>query len=51
MRATTKEILDELFARHPQLAGCQEDIRQAVECLLKCFALNGKLLVCGNGGL
>lgn len=50
MRATTKEILDELFARHPQLAGCQEDIRQAVECLLKCFALNGKLLVCGNGG-
>lgn len=50
MRATTKEILDELFVRHPQLAGCQEDIRQAVECLLKCFALNGKLLVCGNGG-
>lgn len=50
MKETTKEILEELFVRYPALTACRGDIKYAMEALLQCFYLNGKLLVCGNGG-
>ena len=43
-------ILDELFARHPALAVCRDDVFAAFGVLGDAFRAGGKVLVCGNGG-
>ena len=43
-------ILDELFARHPALAVCRDDVFAAFGVLVDAFRAGGKVLVCGNGG-
>jgi D-sedoheptulose 7-phosphate isomerase len=42
--------LDELVARHPDLADCRDDIEAAFKSIVDCYSRGGKLLVCGNGG-
>lgn len=44
------EIIDELYARYPQLRGCADEIAAAMEALLACYRNGGKVLTCGNGG-
>jgi D-sedoheptulose 7-phosphate isomerase len=44
------DILEDLVARYPRLAGCRQDIEAAFHTLRRCFASGGKALVCGNGG-
>ena len=44
------EIIDELYARYPQLRGCADEIAAAMEALLACYKDGGKVLTCGNGG-
>lgn len=44
------EALDELFARYPQLAACEDAIRSAAAILVAAYRADGKVLVCGNGG-
>ena len=46
----SSEILDELFARYPQLVPCKNDFEKAYECLKNSYKSGGKLLVAGNGG-
>jgi D-sedoheptulose 7-phosphate isomerase len=43
-------LLDNLIARHPELAQCREEILRAAELLVAGFEADGMLLVCGNGG-
>jgi len=43
-------LLEELIGRYPQLLPVKEEIRNAAECLIKCYQNGGKVLVCGNGG-
>lgn len=50
MKGQVKKELDFLVERYPVLQCCQKDIYVAYEMLADCFASNGKLLVCGNGG-
>ena len=50
MRESTREILNELVLRYPSIEVCKNEIDQAVESLIACFNLDGKLLACGNGG-
>ncbi|MGI6260447.1 MAG: D-sedoheptulose-7-phosphate isomerase [Acutalibacteraceae bacterium] len=50
MQQKTNEILEDLTVRLPKLNLCRESIAQAFELLCSCFALGGKLMVCGNGG-
>lgn len=42
--------LANLIERHPQLAGCEPDIRAAYDLLRECFSGGRKALLCGNGG-
>ncbi len=42
--------LQTLMQRYPQLEACRAAIWEAYRLLEECFRLNGKLLVCGNGG-
>lgn len=44
------KILQELIMRHPALANCECQIRNAFDTLRKCYQSNRKVLVCGNGG-
>ena len=44
------KIIDELYARYPQLEGCRGEIEKAFDVLLACYRAGGKALVCGNGG-
>lgn len=44
------EILDELYARYPQLKCCEGEIAKAFDLLLACYKNGGKVLTCGNGG-
>ena len=46
----TMEIIDELYARYPQLRGCEGEIGKAFDLLLACYRNGGKVLTCGNGG-
>jgi phosphoheptose isomerase len=39
-----------LFARHPDLEGCEKDLGEAFEVLKAAYQNGNKLLVCGNGG-
>lgn len=50
MRESTRGILNELIQRYPSLEVCRADMDRAVEMLIACFNLDGKLLACGNGG-
>ena len=43
-------IYEELYARYPQLKGCEDAIAAAHRLLLDCFRGGHKVLVCGNGG-
>lgn len=45
-----KEILEDLFLKHPDLVVCRESIEAAFNILKKCYDRHGKVLVCGNGG-
>ncbi len=42
--------INELIKRYPVLETCQDDIRNALSCLLETFEGGNKLLLCGNGG-
>lgn len=44
------EIIDELYARYPQLKDCAGSIAAAFDLLLACYRNGGKVLTCGNGG-
>lgn len=39
-----------LISRYPQLQCCMQDIQTAFEVLRDSYKIDGKLLVCGNGG-
>jgi D-sedoheptulose 7-phosphate isomerase len=43
-------FLEELVRRYPQLLSIKHEIGKAAECLIKCYHLERKVLVCGNGG-
>ena len=45
-----KNILTQLFVRHPKLENLETPIRQAAEMMVKAFKNGRKILVCGNGG-
>ena len=42
--------MDKLRERYPSLSACREEIEAALEVLIKAYSLDGKLLLCGNGG-
>lgn len=46
----TVELLDDLIRRYPPLGICRESIYKAGSALIDCYKMEGKLLVCGNGG-
>lgn len=50
MRVSTNEILLGLLNRYPALNDCSISIQEAIEGIITCFELDGKLLACGNGG-
>lgn len=50
MEKRTREICDELFDRIPALEPCRESVEGAYELMRDCYARDGKVLVCGNGG-
>ena len=50
MKNTTKDILEELTIKYPQLKGCILDIERAFILLKDCFKKGGRLFVCGTGG-
>ena len=39
-----------LLLRKPELASCENDIRNAANKLVSCFREGSKVLLCGNGG-
>lgn len=41
---------NDLTKRYPSLERCEEDIKRALEIIIKCYEKGGKLLLCGNGG-
>lgn len=43
-------MLNELIERYPCLVSCKEEIRQAAEALINCYAKGRKVMICGNGG-
>ncbi len=43
-------VLDELMERYPQMKCCAEDIQAAFNLLAGCYADDGVVYVCGNGG-
>lgn len=45
-----EQRLEELLERYPDLQGSQTAIKEAFVLLKQCFALEGKLLLAGNGG-
>ena len=45
-----EDILNEMISRHPALADCKKDIREAYIAVINCYSNQGKLLLCGNGG-
>ena len=50
MKETTRVILAETIKKYPCLTACEKEIESAFEMLLKAFANDKKLLLCGNGG-
>lgn len=45
-----KAFLDELTGRYPKLISLRQEILKAGECLISCYKLGKKVLICGNGG-
>ncbi len=43
-------MLNELLKRYPAISNCQNELKQAVETLIRCYETGGKVLICGNGG-
>ena len=43
-------VMADLYARHPALTACREDIDAAFGLLIAAYRAGGKVLVCGNGG-
>lgn len=43
-------ILDNLQQRYPDLAPCLPDIQTAYDLLRETYQIEGKVLICGNGG-
>ena len=43
-------ILNDLLKRYPQLETVKSEILSVGECLIDCYEMGGKVLVCGNGG-
>ena len=43
-------MINELIERYPALAGCRDDVENAVDAVEKVYRAGGKLLLCGNGG-
>ena len=50
MKDTTKEIIDELFVRYPDLKVMENAIIEAYETILACYQSGHRLYLCGNGG-
>ena len=50
MKDTTKQILEELVIRYPQLSVAKNDILNAYLLLENAYKNGNKLLICGNGG-
>lgn len=50
MKQQTKQVLEELMSRLPELERCRQDIFTAFGALRQCYENGGKLLICGNGG-
>lgn len=50
MKATTKNIINDLIKRYQDLEESKPQIVAAIEILIECYENGGKLLVCGNGG-
>ena len=46
----TERIFKELFARYPALKALYDELYVTYDLICDCFANNGKLLLCGNGG-
>lgn len=45
-----QEALASLFAEHPALQGCRQDIERATMVLVEALERGGRVYVCGNGG-
>jgi D-sedoheptulose 7-phosphate isomerase len=50
MKKPTEKILNRLFLRRPELTECRESLCQTYQLILDSQRMNGRLLVCGNGG-
>lgn len=50
MKDKTRNVIENLILRYPNLKCCESEIFQALDILIECFNSGGKLLVCGNGG-
>lgn len=50
MKDTTKEIIDELFVRYPDLKVMENAIIEGYETILACYQSGHRLYLCGNGG-
>lgn len=42
--------MEKLLARYPALKACEEQIKEALELIIRTYEQGGKVLVCGNGG-
>lgn len=50
MKSNTLALLDALIERLPELAPIKGNIVAAADMLIECYRLNGKIMLCGNGG-
>ena len=50
MKNSTFDLIKDLVKRYPDLGCIKNDLTDAVEMLINCYANGGKVLVCGNGG-
>ena len=50
MKNSTRNKINDLISRYPQLNICYDSIISATEILINTYENDGKLLVCGNGG-
>lgn len=50
MKETTREILNQLVERYPQLVDQEQNILKLYQVLQNAYKQGNKLLVCGNGG-
>lgn len=50
MKINTTSIIQKFIENNPKLEDLREEIEKTVETIKTCFASEGKLLVCGNGG-